>query len=224
MRDWFLPLVAAGAAIAYWLRLPFDSGAALIAVKMMPALAMAGHVAWQRGSTAWAMIAALMCHAAGDGLLNFGADSLLAGMAMFFLGHLAYIAAYYPRRLKLAEVSSARRAAILVVIAATIVLLVYLWPRLSGVMAFGVPIYSAVLAAMAIAALVGRWIGPLVMIGAVLFVFSDAVLGLKLFAGEKSLASLVWPSYATAQIMMPLGYLRSVAMDAATPGVKHRSA
>ena len=61
--------------------------------------------------------------------------------------------------------------------------------------------------AMAVSALLGRWQGPWVVIGALLFVLSDVVLGLKLFAGQTLFAPIIWPAYAAAQILMPLGYL-----------------
>ena len=86
-------------------------------------------------------------------------------------------------------------------------LTIYIWPMLRGPLAIASPIYSLALTAMAVAALLGRWHGPWVVVGALLFVLSDVVLGLKLFAGQETLAPVIWPAYAAAQILMPLGYL-----------------
>lgn len=206
-RRWILPLIAVLAAVAYWQGIDFDSKATSIALKMTPALAMAVEVFRQRRQTAWPLVAALTLHAIGDGLLNLGSEYLLAGMAAFFLGHLGYIAAFLPHRYPLAQLPVRRRAAIAALTLAMISLTVYIWPMLRGPLAIASPIYSLALTAMAVAAILGRWQGPWVVAGALLFVISDVVLGLKLFAGQETLAPVIWPAYAAAQILMPLGYL-----------------
>lgn len=206
-RRWIPPLIAIVAAVAYWQRLDFDSKAASIALKMTPALAMALEVFRQRRRTAWPLVAGLALHAVGDGLLNLGSDYLLAGMAAFFLGHLGYIAAFLPQRYPLAQLPARRRAAIAALTLAMISLTIYIWPMLRGPLSIASPIYSLALTAMAVAALLGHWHGPWVVVGALLFVLSDVVLGLKLFAGQETLAPVIWPAYAAAQILMPLGYL-----------------
>jgi uncharacterized membrane protein YhhN len=206
-RRWILPQVAFFAAVAYWQGIDFDSKATSIALKMTPALAMALEVFRQRRSTAWPLVAALAIHAVGDGLLNLGSDYLLMGMGAFLLGHLGYIAAFLPHRYPLAQLPRLRLVVIATLIAAMIGLTVYIWPMLRGPLAIASPIYSLALTAMAITALCGRWKGPWVVIGALLFVLSDVVLGLKLFAGQVLFAPIIWPAYAAAQILMPLGYL-----------------
>lgn len=208
-RHWFLPLVALVAAIGYGWGVSSDSRTVSIILKMSPALAMALEVARRRGGAAWALIMALVLHAAGDGLLNLGARYLLAGMAMFFVGHLAYIAAFLPFRFATKALSARPRLVIAVLLIVMTALTVYIWPRLTGVMAVAAPIYAAALTAMAVAALLGHWRGPWVPIGALLFVLSDVLLGLRMFDDQNDLAFLVWPTYVAAQILMPLGYLRT---------------
>jgi uncharacterized membrane protein YhhN len=215
-RRSILPLIAIVAAVAYWQRFDFDSQAASIALKMTPALAMALEVFLQRRWASWPLVAALAIHAVGDGLLNLGSDYLLAGMAAFFLGHLGYIAAFLPHRYPLTQLPARRRAAIAALTLAMIALTIYIWPMLRGPLAIASPIYSLALTAMAVAALLGRWKGPWVVAGAILFVLSDVVLGLKLFAGQAALAPVIWPAYAAAQILMPLGYLSTPIQSAST--------
>jgi uncharacterized membrane protein YhhN len=208
---WILPLIAVVGAVAYWQGIDFGSKATSIALKMTPALAMALEVFRQRRFSAWPLAAALAIHAVGDGLLNLGSDYLLMGMGAFFLGHLGYIVAFLPHRYPLAELPRRRRAAIVLLVIAMIALTVYIWPMLRGPLTVASPIYALALTAMAVAALLGRWQGPWVVGGALLFVLSDVVLGLKLFAGQDALAPVIWPAYAAAQILMPLGYLATPA-------------
>lgn len=210
-----LPLIAVVAAVAYWQRFDFDSRAVSIALKMTPALAMALEVFRQRRLTAGPLVAALAIHAIGDGLLNLGNDYLLAGMGAFFVGHLGYIAAFLPYRYPLAQLPARRRSGIAALALAMIGLTIYIWPMLNGALAIASPIYSLALTAMAVAALLGRWQGPWVVAGALLFVLSDVVLGLKLFARQEALAPLIWPAYAAAQILMPLGFLKTPSPSAA---------
>ncbi|MBL9164131.1 MAG: lysoplasmalogenase [Planctomycetaceae bacterium] len=215
LRDLMLPLIAVVAAVAYWQGIDFDSKATSIALKMSPALAMALEVFRQRRCAAGSLVAALVVHAVGDGLLNLGSDYLLMGMGAFFLGHLGYIAAFLPHRYPAAALPGRRRMAIVVLIVAMLALTIYIWPLLRGPLAIASPIYSAALTAMAAAALLGRWRGPWVVAGALLFVLSDVVLGLRLFAGQTLFAPVIWPAYAAAQILMPLGYLATPRLSAA---------
>jgi uncharacterized membrane protein YhhN len=210
-RSWILPIVATLAAVAYWQRLTFDSQVISILLKMTPALAMALEVAFRRGTRGWAIVAALVLHAIGDGLLNMGPQYLLAGMGMFFLGHLGYISAFFPFRYRWEELPRHRLVGIVALGTVASAITLYIWPHLSGVLAIASPIYAVALTAMAVVALLGRWRGPLVVVGALLFVLSDVVLGLELFVNQRTLAPIIWPTYATAQIMMPIGYLRTTA-------------
>lgn len=206
-RRWILPLIAVVAAVAYWQGIDFNSKATSIALKMTPALAMALEVFRQRRFSARPLVAALAVHSVGDGLLNLGSDYLLMGMGAFFLGHLGYIVAFLPHRYSLAELPRRRRVAIVLLVVAMIALTAYIWPMLRGPLTVASPVYALALTAMAVTALLGRWQGPWVAGGALLFVLSDVVLGLKLFAGQDALAPIIWPAYAAAQILMPLGYL-----------------
>lgn len=206
-----LPLIAVAAAIAYGVRLDFDAKTFSIALKMSPALLMAGEVYRRRRRAAWPMVAALVFHAVGDGLLNLGSRYLLAGMAAFFVGHLGYIAAFWPQSQPFDQLSIQRRVAIAALVVLMVALTLYIWPMLPGIQVVASPFYSIALTAMAVTALLGRWSVPWVSIGAILFVASDVLLGLRLFAGVHAFSFAIWPAYAAAQILIPLGYLQTMA-------------
>lgn len=212
VRFWLLPLIAVTAAVAYGVRLDFGSKAFSIALKMTPALAMAAEVFRQRRLAAWPMVAALILHAIGDGLLNLGSRCFLAGMAAFFMGHFGYIAAFLPHRYQSRQLPAQRGAIIVVLVIATAVLSLCIWPMLPGTLAIASPLYSLALTTMAVTALLGHWRGPWVPVGAMLFVLSDILLGLKIFAYHGSFVFAIWPAYAAAQISIPLGYLQTPAL------------
>ena len=211
------PLVAILAAMAYAAGADCDVRALHIGLKMTPALAMAAAVLWQRKLAAWAVVLALMLQAAGDGLLELGGSWFLAGMAAFFLGHWAYIAAFLPYRYGPGTLPRYRFAMIAVLVVVMLALTIYIWPMLSGPLVVASPVYSAALTAMAVSALFGRWRGLGVVLGALLFVVSDVALGLKLFAHLDAVAWLVWPTYVAAQVLMPVGYLQTAGATDARP-------
>ena len=160
-RHWLLPLISAVAAVAYWQRITFGFQDG---VDRTQDDAGSGHglrCTRHRGSKGRTIIIALVLHAAGDGLLDLGRRYLLAGMGMFFLGHLGYIAAFYPFRYAVADLPQSRRIAIVALVVAMAALSIYIWPRLPGVMAVAAPAYTIALTAMTVVALLGHWRGPL---------------------------------------------------------------
>lgn len=207
---WTLPFVAILAATLYGLEWTLDSKAIAIALKMTPALAMALHLLILKRLIAWPMIAALALHAAGDAFLDLGKPFLLAGIGAFFLGHFGYIAAFLPHRRRWSELGIGTKVTIIAVILTMTTLNLVIWPKMPGILAIAAPIYAAVLTTMTITALLGKWNGPWVTLGALLFIFSDVLIGLRMFQGEKTLAFLIWPTYAAAQVMIPVGWLNTV--------------
>jgi alkenylglycerophosphocholine hydrolase len=143
-------------------------------VKPLPVLGLAVWVASAaRGRAAWLVVAGLVLSLVADVLIE---KSFLAGLAVFLLAHLAYVAAFVAR-------DAAPRPLLLVPCAAWGVLMLWrLWP---GVGALRVPVvvYSVVICAMmwrAAAASAGgsEWI---TLVGAVLFAASDSLLALDKF-------------------------------------------
>jgi uncharacterized membrane protein YhhN len=123
---------------------------------------------------------------------------------------LLYVRVFWRHRLALDDVGGGAKLAVggLALFAAGF--LAFLAPRLAGALTPAIPIYVAALTAMGGAA---WWCGhgrPWVPLGATLFVFSDALLGLELFAGgAPGGRALVWPLYVTGQVAIATGWAQS---------------
>ena len=201
-----LALVAAG----LWLAVTLNGGAAapwlLAKVAAMPLLA--GFVALSRSPGGGLVAAALVVQGAGDLLLEL---AFLAGVAAFLLGHLLYLGAFWPRRNALDEIAGGTKLAVGALALLAAGFLAILAPRLRGAQAIAIPLYVAALAAMVAAA---WWVGrgrPWVPIGASLFLLSDALLGLELFAGgAPGGRALIWPLYVGGQVAIAAGWTRPV--------------
>jgi uncharacterized membrane protein YhhN len=208
--DLALPAVGLAAAIAWFAILLGDaeSGRYLV-VKgaAVGALALWAAAGRRRVDGAALLAVALAAHAAGDLLLEI---AFLAGVAAFFAGHLLYIALFWRRRLTLDEVGAARKLGLGLIALVAALFVVVLAPRLRGAMAIAVPLYAAALAAMCGAAWLCRRGRPWVAAGATLFLASDALLSLQLFAGGVPGGRLaVWPLYFGGQALIAWGWLRS---------------
>jgi uncharacterized membrane protein YhhN len=165
---------------------------------------------------------ALALHAAGDVLLEL---ALLAGLAAFLAGHLAYVALFWPARRDADELGGAIRLALGALALVGALFLALLGPVLEGAAVVAVPLYVVALLAMAGAALLAGRGQPLVGLGGLLFVASDALLAIELFLGGFggaqgargwSVRLLVWPLYVAAQLALALGWVRGgVAREAA---------
>jgi len=163
------------------------------------------------------LLAALAASALGDFLLGvprlgpLGEGELFVfGLGAFLLAHSWYIALFGRN---LAEgVSRERKAGIAVAILTLAITLFVLWPSL-GDLRIAVLVYAIALDAMAVTALASRF-PPLVGIGALFFVASDAMLALEHFGHPFAAARvLVWTTYYAAQFMITVGVLRRVSAD-----------
>ena len=193
-----------------------EAGGALLAAKAAPAVLLAAIAAGRSAAPRDGLLAlALVLHAAGDVLLEV---AFLAGLAAFLAGHLAYLALFWPARRAVDELGGATKLGLGALALLGALFLALLGPGLEGARAAAVPLYVAALLAMAGAALVSGRGQPWVSAGALLFVASDALLGLELFlglggsvepAGARSLPGLaVWPLYVAAQLALALGWVR----------------
>lgn len=161
---------------------------------LMPVLA-----AGRRGPTR----RALALSGAGDvALLGSSDGAFTAGLGSFLAAHLAWIADLRAR--PGGGKVSARPALALPYVAAWAVLNAVLWPR-TGRDRVPVVVYSAVLAAMAVAALDTD--DPRAALGGALFMGSDTLLALERFAGVHLPAheGLVMASYTAAQALLAAG-------------------
>lgn len=192
---WFAVLLATADGAAW---LPVKGAAvALLALWAMSRRGRAPEAPW--------LAAALFSHAAGDLLLEV---RFLAGMAAFFVGHLLYVRLFWRRRLDLDDVGAGLKLALGALALVAAGLLLFLRPRLADELALAVPLYAAALVAMSGAAwMCGRG-RPWLPLGATLFLLSDALLALQLFAGGIAGGRLaVWPLYVLGQGLIAWGWM-----------------
>lgn len=156
------------------------------------------------------LAAALGLCAAGDAFLADDPErGLPPGLISFLLGHLVYIGLLVwltPRP----EVGPAALAAIAAVVLVGGCMLAWLWRGL-GAMRGPVTGYLAVISAMTIAAVLNG--EPVLILGAVLFMASDAILAgqlfrsARLFGSERLTHWAIWFLYYGAQVALTLGFL-----------------
>ena len=198
-----LGVAAAGLGGAYLLllgRRPFPGSGllkcapvALLAGACALAAPPPGRAGGGRASSRGLLVAGLLLSAGGDVALELdhgspragaGSPFFLAGLGLFLLAHLCYTAAFAGGRgARGAPLSSRGRVACAGTAAFAAGFLAVLWDDLGGAMRAPVAAYAGSLAAMAIAAVAHR-AGPghaPRVLGAYLFVASDALLGLRQF-------------------------------------------
>jgi len=143
-------------------------------IKPLPVLVMALWVASAaRGRAAWMVVAGLVLSLVADVVIE---RSFLAGLAVFLLAHVAYVAAFLMRD------TTPRPLLLLPVLVWGVLMVWRLWPGLGG-LRLPVIVYAAAIAAMvwraaAAAAGAGEWI---TILGALLFAASDSILALDKF-------------------------------------------
>ena len=164
---------------------------------------------------AWGLAGALACSSAGDLLLEWDRRGLfVAGLSAFLVAHLFFIALFVRGSRRPLDVTAARAAAALAVLAGGSSVAVWIWPDL-GALRVPVAAYMAVLLAMGVAAQLGRFGTPLVGAGAALFVASDSMIGISAFkTGFAGSGTLIWCAYYLAQAAITAGWLRHAAAPA----------
>jgi alkenylglycerophosphocholine hydrolase len=126
-----------------------------------------------RTTAAWLVVAGLVMSLVADVVIE---SSFLAGLAIFLLAHVAYVAAF------VARTSEPRLALALPFVLWGVIVLARLWPGL-GPMRGPVIVYAALICAMMwrAAATVGLPGGWTALAGALLFAASDTLLALDRF-------------------------------------------
>lgn len=162
----------------------------------------------------WLLVAALLLSAAGDAFLaQEGEKPFLGGLASFLAAHLAYVALFWTHGggIEILLAQPWRLALPAVALLATAVLLRRLLPAVGAPLRLPVTAYvAAILAMMAAAATVPA---PIVVLGAALFVASDAILAVERFllapaSPHRAWAGpAVWVLYWLAQAAITLGFL-----------------
>lgn len=165
----------------------------------------------------WLLTAGLALGALGDLALAQENDDrwFLSGLLAFLASHIAYIALFMGsgEGIGLLTAEPWRLAVAAALIAFGGFMLSRLWPALDGAMRALVLVYLIVIIAMGIAASTTR--EPALLVGAVLFITSDAILAVERFllpaaSPRRQLTGpTVWISYVAAQLFIALGILLS---------------
>lgn len=173
-------------------------------------LAAAGH-AYVR-ERRWLM-PALLLSAIGDWVLAvpWWTLSFVVGLAAFLLAHMCFVGALLPlvpAFSKDSPPSTVRIVAVVLMCAASIVLLGWFWPHLGAEkLTLPVTVYIVVLTAMVCTALLAKLPTIWTAVGAVCFAVSDSMIAIARFIlGNEALAVPIWWSYAAAQILITAGF------------------
>ena len=163
----------------------------------------------------WRLTLPLLLSAAGDAFLAGEPKRWLPfGLAAFLLAHLLYVALFAHYNLSLTVLLEFPRwVLVLCAVGAAIAILRALWGGL-GRMREAVVIYVAVIVMMVAMAFTLPWTRSAAMIGAVLFMVSDAILAFRLFrgGGPNMTADLaVWWFYWAAQALIARAFLHTAA-------------
>ena len=179
-------------------------------VRPLPILVLAAHVARSVPlRRAWPMAVGLAFGGAGDVAMtlrrSLGETALLAGIGLFFVGHVAYGVTFFRERAPRPARAWWAAAFVALALGAASLLL----PRL-GALAAPVGGYAVALTAMtALAALRGSP-RPTVLAGAALFFLSDVIIGARMAtpATPTALLALVLPTYYLGQYWIADGWVR----------------
>lgn len=160
------------------------------------------------------LVAALLLSAAGDAFLaQRGERAFMAGLASFLLAHIVYVGlfAMSGEGAGLAVAEPWRIALALAMLGSVGLLLRRLWPALPAALRGPVALYAVAILGMGLTSLTLP--APLVIVGVVLFMMSDALLAVGKFLlpedapAHSWVQPLVWVLYFTAQTAIVLGVL-----------------
>lgn len=176
-------------------------------VKAIPALSLALLVLLRLdGKHRVLLAAALVFSAGGDIVLSSGEAFFVAGLGLFLVAHLCYIGAFALDR----AYQPARLGVLLGVVAVAITMAVFLAPRL-GDMRVPVLVYIAVITGMVITATLNTRGGWLLIVGALLFLLSDATIAVNRFlveAPHPAASYIIMPTYYGAQYCIAMAFVR----------------
>lgn len=207
----WLPLGLAGLlAIAYGFALSRSAPSpAKLLLKISGMVILTAVAIW--AGAPWMLIAGLAACTVGDAFLAGRTERwLIPGMAAFFIGHVFYVALFWSAGQVSGDLLNYLGRAVLVLAGAGYVL--WLSPSL-GAMRLPVLAYAGVILVMGAAAIALPPGYGLVLIGALMFIASDAILANELFRrppGEmpRWLPSIsLWNLYFFGQMLIALGFI-----------------
>ncbi|NOT59582.1 MAG: lysoplasmalogenase [Acidobacteria bacterium] len=161
-----------------------------------------------RGTERWLLGAALCFATLGDVLLDWPGNYFVLGLCAFLVTQLLYAALFARDWRRPWQLTGFTRAACLAVLVLSIALTAWMWPNL-GKLAVPVTVYIGALTVMVESALLAQFKTKWIVLGAVLFMLSDSLLGVNRFKMDVPLRDyLVWATYYLGQCGIVLGYLQ----------------
>jgi uncharacterized membrane protein YhhN len=206
-----LLVISSMAALIFWISAMMPPYPGRWIIKWLAIVTLAMIVWHQRRSVQeiW-LTAALLCHSAGDVLLEIDRTGLfLPAVGAFLCGHVLYFVAFWPDARVVHRLSLMDKSLVLTVAAFGLAMGTILCPHLPKSLMLPIVIYMLVISAMAITAIVANYSPKWVAAGALLYLFSDALLGFDTFVRPLALGVyLVWPAYYLGQLLIGLGFVR----------------
>ena len=178
---------------------------------LMPLLALTALLFFPPGrprTEKWLLAAALAFGTAGDVLLMYsGQTFFLLGMAMFLLGHLCYLTLFAKMGLyrRVGKAGWLTGPSAMAAVACALVLAI----KVPFPMAAPVAVYGFVLLLVPLSGLFAR--SGVLLLGGVLFAFSDSLIALRSFAGIRFFdhtGFVIMLTYITAQVLLSVAIIR----------------
>jgi uncharacterized membrane protein YhhN len=209
--DRIMLVISCIAALIFWISAMMPPYPGRWMIKWLAIASLAVIVWRQRQSPqeAW-LAAALLSHSAGDVLLDIDRTGLfLPAVGAFLCGHVLYLLAFWPDVRVAQQVSLPNKSLVLAVVTFGLMMGTVIYPHLPKPLMFPIVIYMFAICAMAITAIAANYSPKWVVVGALLYLFSDALIGLDTFVSPLTLSAyLVWPAYYFGQLLIGLGFLR----------------
>lgn len=170
-------------------------------LKILPLLLLLAYVLKRQGKAQGALLAALLFCMLGDVLLALDGNALFVyGLGAFLLGHLAYL-------INLRPFQRFYAALLLPYLAVAGIIVSLMWPQL-GAMALPVLVYITVILTMSFATWCSRASNVWLISGGLLFISSDALIGLNKFYQPLPYAgTLIMLTYYGAQYLLVMGFV-----------------
>ena len=211
---WLVSALSALVYGAFWALAPVSPLRTVVKILPVAALALIAYLTGPRHGVALLLPAALGLSALGDGFLAGDPKRWLPlGLASFLIAHLIYVALFWSAGGPSGLSEPVRLALIMVAPIGGVGMLAWLWPHL-GAMRGAVSAYVAAIVAMLATSLLLPWTAWPVMVGALAFMASDAILSADLFRGariagsERLSAYAIWALYYGGQAAIALGRMR----------------
>jgi len=200
-----LYIVAIALGVAFLVLLPWHPYPFSFVLKPAGILVLALLAAMSEVRYAKGLALGLVFGAGGDILLDF--ELFVPGLVSFLISHLVYICLFV---LIIKDAGETRKGVVpwlIGLVAVSGALLYFLFPSL-GDMAVPVVAYFSVITIMAGTSLLAPFNSVRLSVGAVLFVISDAVIGINKFNGDLWAADqIIWITYFAAQYCIMTGFL-----------------